>query len=276
MIAHILSASALTLFVEGQAYSLASNHRHFDRALAALRAGDTAGLLALVNPTQCVINGTTAHPEFHVADGVVTYQGQQLQGYAIDKLLELCTEGFPVEPLINFIVRVQGNPSNRAVTDLYQFLERGDLPLLPDGRFIAYKNVGDNYLDLHTGTLSNRVGTVVEMPRNQVDDNPTRTCSHGLHVCSQAYLQHFGGRHCMAVAVDPADVVSIPVDYGHSKMRVCRYEVLAELAEPPARKNYWDIPVVYDYSDDDNDDDELENGLEESEDELEETETLSA
>ena len=67
------------------------------------------------------------------------------------------------------------------------------------------------------------------MERNEVDDNRDRTCSTGLHFCSQDYLDHFGGQRIMIVKINPADVVSIPSDYNDSKGRATGYEVVGEL-----------------------------------------------
>jgi hypothetical protein len=56
------------------------------------------------------------------------------------------------------------------VTELYGFLEKGNLPITNDGHFLAYKKVRKDYKDCHSGTMDNSIGQVVEMERNQVDD----------------------------------------------------------------------------------------------------------
>jgi hypothetical protein len=259
MIAHILTDSALTLFADGKIHALAADHKAFTRAVEAVRAGDLDEALRLASPANIVIDGTKDHPEFRVAHGVVTYKGSELKGYAIDKLIDLISNDYEITTIVNFIVRLQDNPSSRAILELYAFLEKGELPLLPDGRFIAYKRIKGDWTDCHTGSISNHIGRVVEMPRNQVDDDPTRTCSHGLHVCSMGYLAHFGGERVVAVAVAPEDVVAIPKDYDDQKMRCCRYEVLAEIQEPTV-KNPWGTPVVAEYEEghDEYDDEEVE------------------
>jgi hypothetical protein len=71
--------------------------------------------------------------------------------------------------------------------------------------------------------------TVVEMPRNFVNDDQNNTCSDGLHFCSQEYLGHFGGERVMILKVNPRDVVSIPNDYNYSKGRASRYEIVGEM-----------------------------------------------
>ena len=126
------------------------------------------------------------------------------------------------------------NPSHRAVNELYDFLEAGELPITEDGCFLAFKNVRSNYMDIHSGTFRNQVGDVCEMLRNKVDEDKDRTCSYGLHFCSIAYLPHFSdsdGGHTMIVKINPKDVVAIPADYNNTKGRTCKYEVVAEYKE---------------------------------------------
>jgi hypothetical protein len=125
---------------------------------------------------------------------------------------------------------LMANPSARAVSELYGFLEKGGMPITPDGYFLAYKKVRANYKDCHSGTMDNSVGKVVQMERNAVNDDKDITCSHGLHFCSRSYLDHFGGDRIVIVKINPADVVSIPSDYNDAKGRACRYEVIGELA----------------------------------------------
>ena len=144
----------------------------------------------------------------------------------------MLTEDFPIEPLVLFVENLMENPSRRAVQELYGFLEKNSLPITPDGHFLAYKKVRDDYKDIHSGTMDNSVGQIVEMERNAVDDDKDRTCSTGLHFCSQDYLPHFGtgpGNRVVILKINPRDVVSIPSDYNDSKGRACRYEVIDEL-----------------------------------------------
>jgi hypothetical protein len=148
-------------------------------------------------------------------------------------MIAMLQEGFPIEPLVLFMENLMTNPSHRAVNELYGFLENNNLPITPDGHFLAYKKVSEDYKDVYSGTFDNSVGKVCEMERNQVDDDKDRTCSVGLHFCSQEYLNHFGGERTMILKINPRDVVSIPSDYHNSKGRCSRYEVIGELGVNP-------------------------------------------
>lgn len=80
--------------------------------------------------------------------------------------------------------------------------------------------------------MVNSPGNTVSMPRYQVDSNRYNTCSVGLHFCSREYLPAFGcgdGEKVVLVKVNPADVVSIPVDYNNAKGRTWKYEVVSEV-----------------------------------------------
>ena len=149
------------------------------------------------------------------------------------RMIAMLQEEFPIEPLVLFMENLMNNPSKRAVTELYGFLEKNNLPITPDGHFLAYKKVREDYLDVHSGTMNNSVGSIVEMERNMVDDDKNNTCSTGLHFCSQSYLNSFGGNRTMILKINPRDVVSIPSDYNDSKGRACRYEVIGELGVNP-------------------------------------------
>lgn len=243
MFAQIITENAVTVYADGRQYQMPKTHPLYPKVLEQFQAEvpDQAAVLRLMNPAAAL---EEASPEFYLSEGQVYYKGERLAGYAVTKLLELAGAGLNVAPLMNFIRRLQENPSSRVVQDLYRFLEIGELPLLPDGRFLAYKKIKADYTDCHTGSILNTVGQVVQMPRNQVDDDPNRTCSHGLHVASLDYIRDFAGERIVAVAVCPADVVSIPCDYNSTKMRVCRYEVVEELEDLPSQKNHWGTPVV--------------------------------
>ena len=148
-------------------------------------------------------------------------------------MIQMLQEGFSIEPMVLFMENLMSNPSKRSVLELYGFLEKSNLPITPDGHFLAYKKVRDNYLDCHSGTMDNSVGKVLEMERNEVDDDKDRTCSSGLHFCSISYLNCFGGERTMILKINPRDVVSIPSDYNDAKGRTCRYEVIGELNVAP-------------------------------------------
>lgn len=160
----------------------------------------------------------------------------EVKGRLAHVILDHYNQGLDTKPLENFVTRLYKNPSYRVVNQLFTFIEAsrknaGGFTITEDGYIIGYKKVRSDFTDCHTGTFDNHPGKIVEIPRNEVDEDPNRTCSRGLHFCAFNYLSQFGNSESnkiVIVKVDPADVVSIPVDYDNSKARCCKYEVIAE------------------------------------------------
>lgn len=235
MVPHIHTTQGVTFVHEGRSVSIAFDHPNFDKVLEALENSWTSRLVGLLEEhaqtIKAAVRKLDVDGDFTYNYGVVMYRGEVLHNYAATKLVELVEAGRPHTPLVNFLARLQQNPSNRIVERLYKFLEVGQIPLTADGHFIAYKAIRADWTDIHSGRFSNSIGQTVSVPRNKVDENSENTCSYGLHVCSFSYLPSFAHAdgHVVAVKVDPADVVAIPTDYNDSKMRVCSYIVLEEV-----------------------------------------------
>lgn len=229
--AMIKSPSGLNVILDGRPYTIKSDHPNWARIVEAIADKNYDALPALIDTTSTVKD--FGKGRITVDKGVVYYNKQQLHGCIVQSILGLIKEGFSVEPIANFLDNLEKNPSHRAITELYGFLEYGKLPITEDGCFLTYKKVRSDFKDIHSGTFDNSIGKTCEMPRSKVDDNPNNTCSSGLHVCSYEYTKSFGDSSSKLVLckVNPADVVSIPVDYNNTKMRCCKYVVVAEVKD---------------------------------------------
>jgi hypothetical protein len=175
---------------------------------------------------------------FVVKEGRVMVNGVAAPKVLSDKIIKFSNEGLPFQPLLKFAENLQKNPSFRAVNELFTFLEKNDHPLTENGHFIAYKRVRESFRDIHSNTMDNSVGNTLQVERNQVDEDSSRTCSHGLHVANWTYAHtQFASSNpdtdvMLEVEVNPADVVAIPTDYNNAKMRVCKYKVLGVVTTP--------------------------------------------
>lgn len=227
MFNYILSDQSCTILLDNQLNTIPRTHRGWDRLLEAIKKVNLDALRAFVNPVSAV--QTFCQGFFKIDNGIAYYQDQPLANCLSRRIVAMMEDGFDIGPMVAFVNNLMSNPSNRAIEEAYNFLEVCNLPITEDGCFIAYKRIQNNWMDVYTGTIDNRVGNVVSMPRNQVDSVSERTCSHGLHVCSIEYLTHYQGERLVAVKVNPRDIVSIPTDYQNSKMRVCEYTVVQEL-----------------------------------------------
>ena len=237
----ILQGSNVTVVIDNKPHTIAKTHITYQKVVDAIKAGDWDKVRDVIDPKKVVINygqGNVA-----VQGETLYWKGEQMHGAIVTRMVAMLQEGFSIEPLVKFMDNLMENPSFRSVNELYGFLEKNNLPITPDGHFLAYKKVRKDYMDVHSGTFDNSVGKVCEMPRNKVDDKAENTCSSGLHFCSESYLNSFGGERTVIVKINPRDVVSIPVDYNNAKGRACRYEVIGEVGVNPDDKKEFNKPV---------------------------------
>lgn len=240
-IPYILTETSVSIFGADFAPKIITHtHPAWDEVVAALKAGDEAKVRQLSDLPAVIVDFMQGAVSIH--DRVLYFKDRPLDTALTRRILQFMEAGDRelAKPLVAFLEKVMENPSRRAVTGLFEWVERSTLPITPEGDILAWKIVQDDYLDVHSKSFDNSVGNVVEVSRNEVDEDPDRTCSYGLHFCSTAYLPHYGGysssRRVMVVRINPADVVAFPRDYGTSKGRCCRYEVIGEIPAEKARE----------------------------------------
>lgn len=238
---YILQGDNVVIVIDGNPHTVNKTHVAYNKLVDAIKSKDWDSVRELINPTKVVTNYSKGN--ITVLNGEMFWKDQPFHNSLATRMIKMLEEGFDIEPMTNFMHNLMKNPSRQAVTELYGFLEKNSLPITPDGHFLAYKRVRENYRDCHTGTMDNSVGRVVEMERNMVDDNRDNTCSTGLHFCSHSYLANFSGERTVIVKINPADVVSIPSDYNNAKGRTCRYEVIGEVGRNPEDKTEFTKPV---------------------------------
>ena len=229
----ITGSGKIAAVVNGTPYSVGTDHPNYLPIIETIKSGDWDGFVSLVDIAASVAVYANTQG-FEIKDGCVLFNGEEIHNTLTKRIVKFMGEGLPFDPLLKFLKNLMDNPSKRAVDELYDFLDMGELPITEDGHFLAYKNVRGDYMDIYSGTKSNKVGDKPEMPRNKVDEDKNRTCSQGLHFCSISYLPHFSdsdGGHTMILKINPANVVAIPADYKNAKGRACTYEVIAEYKE---------------------------------------------
>lgn len=232
MIPYILKTNSLSLFPACQPpIMLLDTHPNFNAVIEAIKNGDFDAALELAS-IPAFVNKITAGRVTVDPTGVY-YNSVPVTGYLANKMMQFFNDGLPVEAYCKFLDNLYSNPSRTALNELYLFLEAADLPLTEDGYFIAYKAIRNDWKDIHSGQFDNSPGTTHVMPRNAVDDNRDRTCSYGFHAAAYAYARNFMGHNgrLVAVKINPADVVSVPSDYGNQKLRTCAYTVLYEIPD---------------------------------------------
>ena len=243
---YTLSESSLTIFWEGKPYTLRSDHPNFTLARKAIfdaRYEDLGDLIDIKKSVENFCQG-----DIEVKNEVVYYKGHRLHGVVVDKLLEMLRMGMKDSaPLVNFISRLQSNPSANSVNELYSFLSYKQLASTPEGKVLGYKGVQSDYWS-STGNadtivvqgetnerhqILNEVGSTIEVARRCVDDNKGNHCSHGLHIGSFDYADSWAGQdgRLLLVEFDPQDAVSVPTDCSFQKLRVSKYKVISDITD---------------------------------------------
>lgn len=232
MLPFVRTKNGMTVYISSGPVSFEDTHPMFNKIYSGLVAGELTELeLNEINDEQEAIKKWSK--------GAITFDGTDafFNGFKLHssirrRLIAMVEADEDVSVLEKFLENLFENPSSNSVEQLYGFLTKNNLPITPDGMFFAYKKVRWDMKDIYSGTFDNSVGAKPKMARHQVDDNMHQTCSHGLHVASFDYMQHYGGSNKNAddviviVKVNPKDVVSVPTDYNNAKMRVTTYEVV--------------------------------------------------
>lgn len=252
--AQFVSNSSITVhFVNGDSHVWPSSHPNFESVKEALKRNAPASEVRALMDTVARLKESIAPLAAATAGDVkvtregVFYKGTQVRLSVTEKILRFVAEGFDATPYVNFLEKLFKNPRKSAVESLYDFLEANQIAITEDGDFIVFKKVRNDYKDIHSGTFDNSVGTSPRVEAWQVEEDRSKTCSQGLHVCARHYLPHFGsgfGNRVVICKVNPADVVAVPYDYNNAKMRVCAYEVIGELNDQQKAEIFDDKLLV--------------------------------
>lgn len=226
MLQYSLTNDSISLVVEGRMHTIRRGAPNFLPLRAALleeRWDDARRHLTVRSSLEAWARG-----RFSLQSDTVLFDGQPIPEELNRRMLEMATQGESPESLFLFWEKLSRNPSWRSIQQLWKFLEHNHIPLTPDGDLLTYKGVRQDFRDKHSGTFDNRPGTTHAMPRNQISDDPNEACHFGFHVGSLGYARNFKGEDGKLVIckVNPADVVSVPYDHDHQKVRVCKYTVV--------------------------------------------------
>lgn len=253
MIPYIVTNVSLTVVLKGKAYTIKNDHPSFNVIKKALSEERFDEIESHLDLGKAVVNYTDGNVV--VKDGQIFVSGEAVHNYTVGKILDFMKNGLPYKPLVKFVGKLMLNPSRRSVNELYRFLENRNMPLTPDGNFLAYKGVSESFMDKYTGKFNNAVGQVLSMSRNQVCDDSGVGCSYGFHAGSYEYAKGYAtnGGHLMVVEIDPQDVVSVPNDCEFQKLRTAKYKVVGlyeSIDNVPLDDNYCS-----DYDEDEGEDD---------------------
>ena len=253
----------ITVVLDGKSYSINAGSKLFTNALEAFKVNDWDAFISFVNPEIRLKSLYAKYEGIEVKDGNLYVFDEPVHSTLATRVLSFLEAGLDCVHLFKFILKLNLNPSKRAVDELYTFLEHRALPITDNGNFLAYKAVREDYYDKYSSKFINTIDSVLEMPRNKVDDDKNVGCSYGFHAGTIEYAKQFSGGcgHIMLVEINPSDVVSIPTDCEFQKLRTCKYKVVGEyeidLTDPLyASRFQTDQDDEVDVWNDDDDDDE--------------------
>jgi hypothetical protein len=230
----VIFGSMIQIITREDTYTIESddNEALYKEVFARVGANDFDGAIQLIKDAEKESSEgyEVLDEENHLVmfDGELFYYGVHLTSTIAKRIEKDAAEGTLDDRYIKFLVRLLRNPSAKSVEMLYDFMQANDIDILPDGRIKCFRGVTQlpdgSCVDYHSGKVPQYEGCFISMPRNFVEDNPEVACSHGLHCASAEYAKGYGV--LTEVAVDPADVVSVPYDYDFAKCRCCRFEIL--------------------------------------------------
>lgn len=225
---YILTPTKLTIVGNQRHIQIENDNPLWDQCKELIKLKDFDKIIELCDKKTEIL--TYMGGKISIIDDCIYINNKPIHNKIVDRIIQFKNEGYDYEPLIRFMENELLNPNKESVKDLYDFIEHGNMPITSDGCFLAYKVVDHDYYDIHSHTFCNKVGYVCFMNREDVDNDRNNTCSTGLHVCTFDYIKSFmqHNSHIMIVKVNPKDVVSVPIDYNHAKMRCCRYKVIDE------------------------------------------------
>lgn len=216
---------------DGQQLVMTRSHEDFKVVVQLFMDGDLKAMIDVMSVEKKPREWTFGK-DICVMGGKLYHYGMEVpQTVLARRIISDCESGQDPEKFVNFFRKMMLNPSYRAIRHIYEFVEHHDLEILDDGNIRAWKMItsaGYAYRG-----VPNFKGMTIQMPRNQVEDNPEVTCSYGLHVAAKEYFKHhFNGYMLVEVSVSPQDIVSVPTDYKRSKCRSCKYTILTGLPRP--------------------------------------------
>lgn len=228
---YLITSGLIKFKAYGVTYQVKPEDSSFEEVKKQLQAGKT----------RAAVSAYRGGVKKEVKSGFVTqvdhlyYKGQKLPPIFAEIYHTVLANKAKTEVLSKFFDNIAANPSTKVSMEAFsRFLTKCRMPITAHGTFLAYKKVNGNYHDIYTGKMNNSPGHKVSVGRQQVDDNQHATCSHGLHACTYEYLGSYGTKtddFIVVVEINPADVVAVPPDYNHTKMRVCAHRSLCTVTE---------------------------------------------
>lgn len=212
---YTITRGIISVFYRSKTYNVTASDKRFPMLRKACISDDVAGILQILN---LAAELKSAKIEAHGSKLAIA-NTEMPDGFA-KKVKDQIVIG-DKKSIAAFAKRLEKNASRSARENLLKFLSYHGGCLLSDGRFLAYKYVKSDFRDYHTGQYDYSPGKTITMPRKNVVEDARVACAAGLHVGTWGYSGSSKDT-VLVCCIDPADVVSVPDDYGHQKIRACK------------------------------------------------------
>lgn len=250
--------AALTFYHEGQSHVVGDDHPRWNEILEAAYDNEDYALAAELVDLKAGVTREfdRVSDRVSISGGTVYFDNVAVHGELVDQIVTHYEQGEDFAPLVNFMEKLYVNSNADSIDHLFRWISDRDLTITADGDFVAYKGVVKNDAGQFVskksghaivdgvevnGFVVNNVGSVIEMPRNEVTFDPDTHCAPGLHAGTWDYASMWGS-YVLTVAINPRDVVSVPNDHASQKLRVTRYRVTGITEGPLAQRvvDTWD------------------------------------
>ena len=238
---HILTDTTLTVIVGGSPKTIIRDHLYFDQVMELINSGERNDdrMRELLRPIEALRSAIDGEYSMHLRNGVLSfcYQGIDIPlPVTIKEAIIHCRmNNLSVRPIYNMLCKAHQNPHKFVFEELFDFITAAGVAITEDGDLLAYKRVRYDYMDIHSGSISNAPGNLVTLPEpDRLDTDRHRTCSYGLHFAAWSYLDSYAGATCnrtLIVQVDPRDIGAIPSDYNNAKGRASKYRIIRDITE---------------------------------------------
>lgn len=224
-----------------------SNHPHWQTILVGLEHNDPS-IFELFDVQGGMVKRLKALSDRVEYDGTnILFDGDVINSALSDQILRFIKQGVgDYAPLVRFWEKLASNPNEHSREQLYRWLKTHNFTITNDGDIVGYKGVKivdeDSYVSVNagkatvngkavSGQIPNNPGSIITMPRSEVQHDPAVGCHTGLHVGTWDYANSFTRGAVLEVHVNPRDVVSVPTDCSDAKMRCCKYKIVQRLGK---------------------------------------------
>ena len=237
---YVITKDTLNLYLYNKTYTLQLNELNKEtrkKLTTALEVDDKNEVYNIVDMLGLLEHYLSLDPtgSVKIKGSTLYYAQQPLHGYLSNKIMHHAKNNYPVKPLVKFLQLLFQNPSfdfdlhSYYVDYIFKFLEKEQLPITDDGHVLAYKFLNGDFTDMYSGKYDNSPGSYVYMDRSEVDHDPSKACSSGLHVGTYNYCARPSHKKVVVCKISPKDICCVPQDHDFEKMRCCAYYVLGEL-----------------------------------------------